>query len=94
LSARAAAAKGVRIEVEEWEEPLHPDPLLRPYPTFPHLAPLFAHDLPQTSTRAFARNLEYACLQGFLRWVKWPRHTSATAHDVVQIALAHGALQS
>jgi hypothetical protein len=35
---RVLRKKGTRIEVEEWEEPLHPDPVARSYPTSSHPA--------------------------------------------------------
>src|SRR6185312_11564356 len=60
--------EGVRAEVEEWEEPLHPGPVSAFYPTFPHNATRLAHFLPRMSTIDHRAPPESAKKQGFRRW--------------------------
>src|SRR6266545_6968400 len=58
--------KGVRAEVEEWEEPLHPGPVSALYPTFPHNATQLAHFLPRLSTIDHSAAPECRKTQAFL----------------------------
>jgi len=60
--------KGVRAEVEEWEEPLHPGPVSALYPTFPHNATQLAHFLPRLSTIDHGAAPECRKKQAFLPW--------------------------
>jgi hypothetical protein len=57
--------EGVRAEVEEWEEPLHPGPVSALYPTFPHNATRLALFLPRMSTVDHRAPPESVKKQGF-----------------------------
>ena len=60
--------KGVRTEVEEWEEPLHPGLRSRPYPTLPHFATQSAPFLPLRSRRGRFAGSKTQMIAGDLRW--------------------------